>query len=74
MINYDVKKPKLSPRFDLDDIHKIREWSSKRWANATWDEIVTDIRIKTKPIYENNPNYVFDPTRNCYMHYPQKQK
>jgi hypothetical protein len=72
MINYKISKPKLSSRFDLDDIDAVRQWSSKRWANATLDEIIADIHEKTKPIYENNPNYVFDSVKNCYMHYPKE--
>jgi hypothetical protein len=74
MINYEIEKPKLSRNFDLDDIDAIRQWSSKRWANATWDEIIADIRKKTKQIYENNPDCVYNPAKNCYIRHPKTVK
>ena len=40
MINYDIEKPTLSPRFDLDDIHKIRKWNYERMKGASRSEVI----------------------------------
>jgi hypothetical protein len=34
----DIVKPKISPKFSIDDIHKIREWNYKRLKKATIKE------------------------------------
>ena len=35
--------PELSPAFTLEDIRKIRDWSSERYAEMTNQEIADDI-------------------------------
>jgi hypothetical protein len=38
MIHYDIPKPELSPYFNVDDIHKIREWHYEMLKDATAEE------------------------------------
>jgi uncharacterized protein (DUF1786 family) len=38
MIHYDIPKPELSPYFNVDDIHKIREWHYEMLKDATVEE------------------------------------
>ena len=40
MIRNDITKPKLSPNFTVDDIHKIREWNYERMKEASRSEII----------------------------------
>jgi hypothetical protein len=35
---YDIPAPEISPRFTLEDIHKIREWNYERLKDATLEE------------------------------------
>ena len=39
-----MKEPTISPRFDLEDIRKIREYNSLRHINMTPEEIIEDIK------------------------------
>jgi hypothetical protein len=32
---YDIPKPKISPDFTVEDIHRIREWNYERTKDAT---------------------------------------
>ncbi|GHU89673.1 hypothetical protein FACS189476_08930 [Spirochaetia bacterium] len=50
MIHHDIPKPKLSPNFTLDDIHKIREWNYERLKDATVDEQLADIHKRAEPL------------------------
>lgn len=40
----NMKKPEISPRFDVDDIRKIRNYNSWRHSQMTHEEIIEDIR------------------------------
>ena len=40
----EIPKPELSPRFDVDDIRKLREYNSLRHCQMTREEVVADIR------------------------------
>jgi hypothetical protein len=40
----DIPKPKISPNFTIEDIHKIREWNYERLKDATVEEQIADIR------------------------------
>ena len=35
---HDIPKPKISPAFTIEDIHKIREWDYERLKDATPEE------------------------------------
>lgn len=35
---HDIPKPKISPNFTVDDIHKIREWHYEMLKDATLEE------------------------------------
>ena len=39
-----MNKPKISSRFDVDDIRKIRDYNSSRHMNMTPAEIVADTK------------------------------
>ena len=41
---HDVPKPKISPNFTIEDIHKIREWNYERRKSMTPEEICEDTR------------------------------
>ena len=41
MIN-NIPKPKISPAFTVEDIHKIREWDYERLKDATPEEYRAD--------------------------------
>ena len=71
MINYKISKPKISRRFDVEDIRTLRVWSSMRWKDANFQEIKSDIKERAKPVFDKI-GYVFDREKNCYMHLPQK--
>lgn len=45
-----MKKPKLSPRFDEDDIHKLRVYNSERWKNRPDEEVFAEIREKAEKV------------------------
>lgn len=38
-----MKKPKLSPRFDLDDIRKIRDYDYERRKHMTQEEWLKEV-------------------------------
>ena len=40
---HNIPKPKVSPNFTIDDIHKIREWNYERLKDATIEERLRDI-------------------------------
>jgi hypothetical protein len=69
MIDYEVKKPKLSQRFDVEDIRALRVWGSERRKYASFEEIKKDIVELSKPV-SSKISYVFDETNNCYIHHP----
>ena len=35
---HDIPKPKITPAFTIEDIHKIREWDYERLKDATPEE------------------------------------
>jgi len=39
---HEVPKPKISPAFTVEDIHKIREWDYERLKDATPEEYFSD--------------------------------
>ncbi len=39
---HKIPKPKISPNFTIDDIHKIREWNYERLKDATVEERLVD--------------------------------
>lgn len=39
-----MKRPKLSPRFDINDIHKLREYDSERSKKMTTEEFLAEIK------------------------------
>ncbi|MDR0822423.1 MAG: hypothetical protein LBN20_01405 [Endomicrobium sp.] len=49
---HNIPKPKISPDFTIDDIHKIREWNCERRKNATREEIIDDINNSAKKMLE----------------------
>ena len=48
----EMNKPVLSPRFDVDDIQKLREYNSLRHIKMTPAEIVAETKKATKDIIE----------------------
>jgi 3-deoxy-D-arabino-heptulosonate 7-phosphate (DAHP) synthase class II len=40
---HNIPMPKISAKFTIDDIHKIREWNYERLKDATIDERLSDI-------------------------------
>ncbi|MCL2149316.1 MAG: hypothetical protein FWH51_00005 [Dehalococcoidia bacterium] len=40
----NIPKPKISPAFTIEDIHKIREWHYERRKGMTPEEICEDTR------------------------------
>jgi len=40
----NIPKPKISPDFTIEDIHKIREWQHERRRGMTPQEICEDTR------------------------------
>ncbi|WP_296844894.1 hypothetical protein [Treponema sp.] len=48
----ELKKPVLSPRFDVDDIQKLREYNSLRHIRMTPEEIIAETRAATAEIIE----------------------
>ena len=45
---HDLPKPKISPDFTIDDIHKIREWNYERLKDATPEERRADSKRRTE--------------------------
>lgn len=48
----EMSKPVLSPRFDVDDIQKLREYNSQRHIKMTPAEIVAETKAATAEIIE----------------------
>ena len=48
-----MNKPVLSPRFDVEDIQKLREYNSLRHIKMTPSEIVAETKKATKEIIAN---------------------
>ena len=48
----ELKKPELSPRFDVEDIRKLREYNSLRHINMTAAEIIAETEAATAEIIE----------------------
>ena len=48
----ELKEPELSPRFDVEDIRKLREYNSLRHINMTAEEIIEETRKATAGIIE----------------------
>ena len=46
----ELKEPELSPRFDVDDIRKLREYNSLRHINMTAKEIIAELEADTAEI------------------------
>ena len=46
----EMTKPVLSPRFDVEDIQKLREYNSLRHINMTPAEIVEETKKATEKI------------------------
>ena len=46
----NIPKPKISPAFTIEDIHKIREWHYEKQKGMTPDEICEDIRKDAAPV------------------------
>ena len=42
----------LSPKFDVEDIRKLREYNSLRHINMTHEEIIAETRAETADIVE----------------------
>ncbi|MBR5097014.1 MAG: hypothetical protein IK094_07925 [Treponema sp.] len=47
-----IKEPELSPRFDVEDIRRLREYNSLRHINMTAAEIVAETRKATAVIVD----------------------
>jgi hypothetical protein len=41
---HDIPKPEISPKFTIEDIHKLREWNYERLKDATQEERLIDSR------------------------------
>jgi hypothetical protein len=50
---YDIPKPSISPKFTVDDIHKIREWDYERLKDATREEYRTDTKHRAETALRN---------------------
>ncbi len=46
----EIKEPVLSPRFDVDDIRKLREYNSLRHINMTAEEYIAELKADTSDI------------------------
>lgn len=44
-----MEYPYISPRFDVEDIRRLREYNSYRHANMTHEEIIADIQEGAAP-------------------------
>ena len=45
-----MKKPKISERFDVDDIRKIREYNSLRHIHMTPEEIIAETQAGAEKV------------------------
>jgi hypothetical protein len=52
MINYNIPKPDISPKFTIDDIHKIRYWHYEMLKDATAEERLAYYAQRTHEYYE----------------------
>ena len=50
MTTLNIKKPKLSPNFTIDDIHKIREYNYEITKDYTTDELIAYYKNKADQI------------------------
>ena len=48
----ELKEPELSPRFDVEDIRKLREYNSLRHINMTAQEIAAETKAATADIID----------------------
>ena len=48
----ELKEPVLSPRFDVEDIRRLREYNSLRHINMTAEAIIAEIKADTADIIE----------------------
>lgn len=48
----ELKEPELSPRFDVEDIRKLREYNSLRHINMTAAEVIAELEADTAEIIE----------------------
>jgi hypothetical protein len=46
---HDIQKPKISSKFTIDDIHKIRKWNYERLKDATVQEYIDEIKRQAEP-------------------------
>ena len=67
---YDITKPRLSPEFTIEDIHKVREWNYERLRDSTPEERNAESGRKMLD-YVERFGLVFDQARDCYVHYPK---
>ena len=47
-----IPKPKISDRFDVDDIRKIRDYNSYRHLQMTREEVIKDIKTGAQEVIE----------------------
>ncbi len=70
---HNITKPKLSPNFTIDDIHKIREWNYERLKDSTIEE--REAEYKEKMLYfAKRLHCVLDEASNSYIHYPSNSQ
>lgn len=43
-----MSQPYVSPKFDMDDIRRIRDFNSERHKNMTVDELHEELKVSTK--------------------------
>ncbi len=48
----ELKEPELSPRFDVEDIRKLREYNSIRHSNMTAAEVIAELEADTAELVE----------------------
>ena len=48
----NVKEPELSPRFDVEDIRKLREYNSLRHITMSAEEVIAETRAATADIID----------------------
>ena len=48
----ELKPPVLSPRFDVEDIRKLREYNSLRHINMTAEEFIAELHEETSDIID----------------------
>ena len=51
----NLPKPKLSPNFTIDDIHKIREWNYEQRKEMGMEEYAKALSKKVKSILADFP-------------------